>query len=464
MKAVSGYSERVSTIHLLRGGQPIEEGAQTLGRSINWAYKWRWRFFAHNDWNDLESQSRAPKSCPKRISAEIRAVVKVTRSELEQEASLPGHLSYIGGYAIRNRMRQQGVTPLPSRASIERFLSEERMTHPHQASQPKVYYPQLHPNQPHQLTQIDIVPRYLPGNGGCVSCFNGIDVFSHHPTGRQSLSKTSEDAASFMLQVVKELGIAKYTQIDNGSCFSGGVTHPGVIGKVVRVLLYLGSQPVFSPYYHPESNHTVERFHQDCMKNTWDKVEMKDLAAVQKYSAFFFELYCESGHQAELQGLSPKEVHWAQPVIRLPKDFQLPAGKLPITEGQVHFIRKVEPDHTINVTNIHWKVPDVAVGRGVRATLVITCHGSTLKIYDEAPEVSNRICLISYPFQIKEPVQVLGREFQRVIPVSHSWIDLAASLFRLLILKSPETGFTRCSEGRQLATMPLGFGVRFPVK
>jgi hypothetical protein len=436
MNADVGYSERVSAIHLLRGGQPIVEVAHELGKSVNWVYKWRRRFFAHNDWNDLQSQSRAPRSFPKRISPEVRAAVKVARSELEQEASQPGHLSYIGGYAIRNRLRQQGVTPLPSRASIERMLSEERMTHPHQVSQPKVYYPHLHPHEPHQLTQIDIVPRYLPGNGGCVSCFNGIDVYSHHPTGMQSLSKTSDDAASFMLQVVKQLGIAKYTQIDNESCFSGGVTHPGVIGKVVRVLLYLGSQPVFSPYYHPESNHTVERFHQDYMKNTWDKVEMKDLSAVQKYSAFFFELYRESGHQAELQGLSPKEVHWSQPVIRLPKDFQLPAGKLPITEGQVHFIRKVEPDDTINVANIRWKVPDAEVGRGVWATLEITCQGANLKIYDEAPEAPNRLCFISYAFQIKEPVQLLGREFQRVIPVTHSWIDVAASLFRLLILKS----------------------------
>jgi transposase InsO family protein len=423
----------VSAIHLLRSGHTAAEVAAQMGKSLAWVYKWQKRFLEHGDWNDLRDRSRAPKKGSRRISEDIRREVKQVRSQLEAEACQPKKLSYIGGYAIRNRLQQKGVRPLPSRTSIERIISAEGMTQPRQATETKISYPHLHPTQPHQLTQVDIVPRYLPG-GGCVSCFNSIDVVSRYPSGMQSLSKRSQDAARFILQVLQELGISEYVQIDNEACFSGGSTHPGVIGKVVRLLLYVGAQPVFSPFYHPESNGTVERFHQDYTTNTWDKDEMRDLPAVHSNSAPFFELYRNSGHHSELSGLSPREVHGAQPVLRLSKEFQLPKGKLPITEGMLHFIRIVEADKTISVANITWEVPNVEVKQGVWATLTIACQGAKLRVYDAAPDVANRSCLVEHPFPLKEPVQPLQPEFHRPISVSNSWWSLATSLFRTTVL------------------------------
>lgn len=56
--------------------------------------------------------------------------------------------------------------------------------------------------------------------------------------------------------------------------------------------------------------------------------------------------------------------------MRLPQDFALPSGKLPLTEGQVHFIRFVPADGTIRVANLNWLVPAAQVGQGVWATLL----------------------------------------------------------------------------------------------
>jgi transposase InsO family protein len=354
--------------------------------------------------------------------------VKEVRSALEAEAAQPRTLSYIGAHAIRSRVKQEGIEPLPSRSSIERILSAEKMTHSHQVSTIKVFYPHLHPIRPHQLTQVDIVPRFLPG-GGCVSCFNAIDVVSRYPAGMQSLSKRSQDAARFLLHVFAELGIAEYTQIDNESCFSGGMTHPGVIGKVARTLLYVGSQPVFSPFYLPESNAMVERFHQDYLKNTWDKQEMADLVQVQANSAPFFELYRLSRHHSALQGAAPADLHRASPSLRLPAAIQLPK-QVPITVGKLHFIRIVQADDTINVANLIWKVPAGKVNQGVWATVEITRKGATLRVYDFAPDASHRTCLIEYPFPLPEPAQPVRKEFIRSIPVTFSWWRLAASLLR----------------------------------
>jgi len=42
--------------------------------------------------------------------------------------------------------------------------------------------------------------------------------------------------------------------MDNEGCFTGGNTHPHVIGKVVRLCLMVKTQVIFIPIRHPKSN------------------------------------------------------------------------------------------------------------------------------------------------------------------------------------------------------------------
>ena len=214
-----------------------------------------------------------PKANPGNYSPRVLQAIRQTRSELEAEAAEPGKLSYIDAQAVWARLRKKGITPLPSVSSIEWELRVSGFTRPYRAQEvQEVNYPHIHSTQPLQLIQIDIVPHFLPG-GPCVSCFNAIDVVSRYPTGQQSTRKSSVDAANFLLHVWQTLGIPEYTQVDNEACFSGGFTHPGVLGKVLRLALSVGTQLVFSPIRHPESNGYIERFHQDYTKNVWDKIE-----------------------------------------------------------------------------------------------------------------------------------------------------------------------------------------------
>lgn len=177
---------------------------------------------------------------------------------------------------------------MPSVSTIERILRQTGLTKPRQAKEAKaVAYPHLHPAVAHELTQVDMAPHYLTG-GESIACFNSIDVVSRYPAGQQFKRKSSTEAADFLLHTWHELGLSRYLQMDNESCFSGGYTHPGVIGQVVRLALLVGVQPVFSPFYHPESNGSVERFHQDYSALVWQKLHLDGLAAVRQRSALFF--------------------------------------------------------------------------------------------------------------------------------------------------------------------------------
>lgn len=410
----SDYAERKAAIHLLRSGQTPVDTAEELGRSLAWVYKWQARF-RKQGWQGLEDRSRAPKHRPSKLPQRVRAAIRKARSELEAEAAEPGKLSYIGACAVRARLDRKHVVPLPSISSIERELRAAGMTMPRQPQEPsEVKYPHLQPTHPHQLVQADIVPHYLPG-GGCVSCFNAIDVVSHYPTGSQFSSKRSVDALAFLVHVWRELGIPVYTQVDNEGCFSGGFTHPAVLGKALRLGLFVGTELVYSPFYHPQSNGTVERFHQDYSHHVWDKYELPNLEAVRQHSPSFFDAYRHSRHHSALDGHSPSERHWAQPVHHLPDDFQLPK-RLPVTAGKAHFIRLVNEDCKVTILNVAWDVPSAEPNQGVWTTLEITLRGARLYVYDTAPDAPRRTCLASHPFPLKEPVQPLQPRFRRARP------------------------------------------------
>jgi len=396
-------SERKTAIHLMRAGQSASEVACRLKRHPNWVRKW-WRRYQAEGWDGLSDRSRAPHRHGRKISETVQQAICFARSELEAEAATEDGLKYVGAYAIRTRLQRREITPLPSIATIERVLRARKMTRPYRKpEQAKIDYPHLNPTAPLQLCQVDIVPHFLEG-GERVACFNAIDVVSRYPTGKAFSRRRSNDAAAFLVHVWQEIGIPQYTQLDNEGCFSGGATHPYVLGKVVRLALLVGTEIVFSPVYHPESNGYVERFHQDYNRHVWQATYLTDKQAVQKKADRFFQRYRHSQHHSALNGFSPHRQHHQVPARKLPADFVLPTTKLPLHEGRVHFIRRVQADKTVSVLNVPWDVPRAEVDQGVWVTLNLTPHGGVLHIYDAAPDVKARQCLATHPFPLTERV------------------------------------------------------------
>jgi putative transposase len=420
-------SERKSLIHMIRSGKKPEEATQELSRGRSWAYKW-WRRYCIEDWAGLQERSRAPKRHPSQIATSVRQAICRIRSELEAEAYLPDKLSYIGAASIRSRMKREGIRSVPSISTIEQVLRDAGMTKPRiPKAEQKVVYPQLSPRTSHQLVQVDIVPHYLSG-GALMACFNGIDTVSRFPDGQQYDNKSTDSALDFLVHLWLAGGIPHYTQVDNESSFCGGRTHPGVIGRVARLALLVGTELVFSPYYSPECNGFVERFHQDYSANVWEKVTMRNLDEVRKVSAAFFPRYRTSEHHSELHGQSPASIHCAAPVRRLPANFKILAH-LPITEGKIHFMRVVGKAGNILVTNQQWDAGLAQPNQGVWATLHIRQNGAKLRIYDAAPDALKRHCLAEHPFPLKEPVVPLKPEFQPD-PNKTNWLQALLRLFR----------------------------------
>jgi transposase len=448
-------TERETVIHLLRSGQTPREVAEQLGRHVSWVYKCKKRY-AEEGWDGLRDRSRAPHHVANKLPERVRRAIRQARSELEAEAERKEGLGYIGAHAVLARLRDKKCACLPSTATIERVLRDAEMTRSHRSqAEREEHYPYLHPTEPHQLCQVDIVPHFLRG-GQAIACFNSIDVVSRYPAGRQSLRRRSVDAAQSLIHIWQEQGIPAYTQVDNEACFSGGFTHKGVLGKVVRLALSVGTELVFSPVRHPESNGYVERFHQDYNRPVWEHTVLKDLTDVQQHSLAFYRAYRCSRHHSALRGQCPAQVHAQGMLHKLPANFRLPKGKQPLTDGRVHFIRKVSAQQTVSILNLVWDVPKAKPSQGVWATLEIVPQDATLRIYDAAPDAPHRTCLARHSFPLKEQVHPLRSEFQRsidrrsmkqwVADVSHRLVEQVKScrsfydvLMARLVVKVPRS-------------------------
>ncbi|MBT7072895.1 MAG: DDE-type integrase/transposase/recombinase [Anaerolineae bacterium] len=392
--------ERKSAIHMLRAGQRVKAVADEIGRTPRWVRKWRKRYQAEG-WDGLKERSRKPQHFARQTAEAHKQAIRKARSELEAEAAEGKGLKYIGGQAIRTRLKEKKIQPLPSIPTIERVIRVAGMTRPYQRPEPpKIHYPHLQVKEPQTLIQADIVPHYLKG-GDRVACFNAIDVASRYPTGQACAQRRSLDAETFLIHVWQELGVSKYTQVDNEGCFSGGFTHPYVLGKVVRLALQAGTELVFSPVRHPQSNGFVERFHQDYDKHVWQDTYLSNIPEVQEQGQRFFSLYRQRPH-SRLKEQTPSAVHHRP--VRSPNGLQPLTTKRPLYEGQVHFMRKVLADKTISILNVFWSVPTANLDQGVWATLLIKKSGAKLIVFDAAPDAPARKRLASHAFKLSEPV------------------------------------------------------------
>jgi len=121
--------ERRIAIHLLRAGHHVNDVAQQLNRTPQWVRKWN-KQFSEEGWSALEGRSRAPHKHGMRLPDSVRQATAQARSELEAEAAQGNGLKYVGGTAVRTRLKEKQIRPLPSVSSIERVLREKKMTCP----------------------------------------------------------------------------------------------------------------------------------------------------------------------------------------------------------------------------------------------------------------------------------------------------------------------------------------------
>lgn len=392
-------------------GQRVCDICRDLGRSPRWLHKW-WRLFQCHPDTNFADHSRAPLTSPRQLPAQVEQAIVAIRRALEAGATPETRYGLIGAPAIRGQLQRLHAEPLPSVATIQRVLAREGLTHPVGAGHETAYYPWPAAWEINAIQATDIITKHLRG-GAVIQNFHTLDLASHAVCLTQHADKSCASARAHLLQAWAELGRPFVQQFDNEGTFGGGPTHPRVLGQVVRLCLYCQVEPLFTPVYEAKRNHQIETFHSLWVASFWSRQEFASLAHVQAEIPLFVRWYRSVYRPPALGSRTPAQMRRGFRPLPLTEPLcrRIPAGRLPLTAGRVHVLRKVDGQGRVTLFNEPWLVGKRWMGEYIRA--VIHTAEQQVSFWHQADAQAEWRCLKRLPFRLGETVHAARPVFKR---------------------------------------------------
>ena len=357
--------DRKEAIRRYLAGQKPTAIWSSMCYSKRWFYKWRKRQReGESGW--YQARSRSPHTSPYRTPGEIEEIVKLIRLELYNQDL------FCGAQAIRWRMEELEVMPLPSVRTINRILARHELTHRRTGRyQPKgKKYPGLKAVKPGDVHQSDLVgPCYLRGPVRFYS-LHSVDLGTGR-CGIEPMARGKKDAMSAIWAIWRRLGLPKYQQVDNEMVFYGSPTHPRGMGKLIRLCLLNGIEPVFIPMREPWRNGVVEKFNDHWRQKFLDRVWMESAKDLKRESLLYEQRHNSRYRYSKLGGKTPQESLAASRVpLRFPATEKAPQPPLAKpTRGRYHVVRFIRSDRILNIFSEKFRMPAETVYEYVRATI-----------------------------------------------------------------------------------------------
>lgn len=409
--ATTEQALRQEAIRRRLAGERRGDICRALGRTTRWLDKW-WAEYQRQPTSALPDRSRAPHTAPHQMPAAVASAVVTIRKRLAAAKAPETRYSTIGARTIAGQLGRLGYPHIPSLSSIQRLLRAEGLTCPLGAGAAKAYYPWPLAWEVNAIQATDIITRHLRG-GLAIENFHTIDHYSHAVWLGQFTNQTAATTRQFLLENWAELGLPRMHQFDNVGAFSGGHTHARVLGQVVRLCLFCGIEPIFTPFYDARRNYQIETFHSLWVKQFWSRHRFRSLAHVQRLAPDFRDWYLDHYFPPALDGQSPSQVQAQARRRLLTPALQrcIPTARLPITRGRIHFMRKVTGDGQIRLLNEVWPVDPKLAGEYVRAT--VNLAEQRLTVWRQAAADDPWKLLKTRQFRLKEPLHDLLPVFRQ---------------------------------------------------
>lgn len=344
---------RRTAVKLYRRRTPATEVARQLHRSRCWVYKWV-HYRASHPWTRFRSASRAPHHHPNQLSTQrVRRIVHL-RQLLMRRCQPRLRFTSVGARTIHKEWRRRYPQPAPSLRTIQRVLKRHHLTT--QAPKPcrHAYRPHPDATYPDAVHSTDIITRWITG-GEVVQTFNTVDIYSNDVYSTSHPTKTAAAACEHLLQTWQQLGVPDMAQFDNESAFSGG-NHPWVLGKVVRLCLYLGIEVLFIPLGEADYNSPVETFNHLWAQRFWGRHHFTRRRDVSRVRRTFLAWY-RSQYIAPRQPDTPERMRREAQVRTLAsRDATNLPPRVPICAGRVHAVRRVSPEGQVRFLNQTFRV------------------------------------------------------------------------------------------------------------
>lgn len=269
-----------------------------LGVSRQTFYKYLRRFRAEGV-EGFFPRSRAPRRAPRRTPAWVEDAVVRARKELDDEGGDRGAVS------VRWRLEDEGLVPLPSRATVHRVLVRRGLVVAQPRKRPRASVRRFAAAAPNQMWQMDGMGHRLAG-GRAVVVLQVIDDCTRLDLA--DLAADGESAASAWAAVEAAIGrhgLPRQLLTDNGGAFNG--SRRGFTTDLEARLMALGVQPVASSIAHPQTCGKNERAHKTLRQWLARRPPAADLAELQAQLDAYRHWHNNRRRHQGIGGLTPQQ-------------------------------------------------------------------------------------------------------------------------------------------------------------
>lgn len=368
----SGEERREAIRRYLLGEEPTSI-YRNLNRSKAWFFKWLRRFKESSsqqagDDHWYKELSRAPKSPNYSIDKATEEAIVNTRKRLEETK-----YAQIGAVAISWELTKLGINPPPlwtiNRVLKRRGLVKKKV----KGYQPKgKAYPEIEADVPNKVHQVDLLgPRYLKSKERFYS-LNTLEVFRHKVKIKCIPFRNTSWVISALIKTWQKLGIPCYLQLDNQQVFFGSERRPRWFGKVIRLCLNLGIEPVFIPFREPWRNAEIEKFNDVWNKRFFRTQHFNTLADLEREEEVFEDFHNNNHCYTILGGKTPNSFEKKQgykPKL-LPSSFSYKDIGAP-KKGKIHLVRFIRSDLALNIFGERFILPSSCQYEYVTATIYV---------------------------------------------------------------------------------------------
>lgn len=345
---------RKKAIRLWVHGKSKSEIARRLRRSRLWVQRWIGRYDPNAPEESLRNRPCAPKHTRGCYSDRIKEYVLRSRREREAREHSKYQHALIGATAIHYELRALGMRPLPSARTIHVWLKRAGMVKERKAKirkPPNPTYPVLACKAVNDVHQLDLKgPFYLKGSTRKYYLASLRDAYGKRVAVGVLADKKMETIIDFVVEAWQKLGRPKKLQMDNGLEFRGSNRYPRSLGKLLRVCLDLGVEPIFIPTHEPWRNGVIEN-----LNGLVDRLLLraKHFATDRQLEREVrkLEISINTTHRLPaLDGKTPQEFAAHARIRPMPSGYLWRTRDLRLVKGYVSYIRLVRKSGRITLT------------------------------------------------------------------------------------------------------------------
>jgi putative transposase len=345
---------RKKAIRLWMQGKSKSEIARRLQKPRLWVQRWISRYDPNSPEKSLCNRSCVPKRSRDLYPGRIREFVLRSRQEREVGKRSKYQHALIGAVAIHYELRELGVTPLPSARTIHTWLKRAGMVKKRRAKTkkpPNPTYPVLVCKAVNDIHQLDLKgPFYLKGSAWKYYLASLRDIYGKKVAIRALADKKMETIIDFVVESWRKLGRPKKLQMDNGLEFRGSNRYPRSLGKLLRVCLDLGVEPVFIPTHEPWRNGVIENLN-GLVGRLLLQAKHFDTDWQLEREVHKLEISINTTHRLPaLDGKTPQEFAAEAKLRSMPPGYEWRKRDIRLLKGYVSYIRLVRKSGRITLT------------------------------------------------------------------------------------------------------------------